>query len=159
MIETFGESIEEVSCTKYLGIMIDGHLRWEHHVLKLKNNIRKLIHRFYLLRDIMSEKLLLTVYRALVESLIRYGIVIWGGLCESALKQLNVTQNTLLKIIYKRKKRFPTCLLYSSDIFSVRSLYVLTSCIYIHKELKKVYKPPTWYERKGNAKFANTYEF
>ena len=133
-VENFEHSINEVEQTKYLGIIIDKHLRWENHIIKLTNNIKKLIYKFYLLREILSEKLLISVYRALVESLIRYGIMVWGGMCETVLKQLNVMQNTILKIIFKKNKRYSTSLLYSSDIFNVRSLYILSCCVYVHKE-------------------------
>ena len=53
-VEGFKSDINEVSNIKYLGIMIDKHLKWEDHVLKLKDNIRKIIHKFYLLREMMS---------------------------------------------------------------------------------------------------------
>ena len=42
--------VQEVSQTRYLGIMIDRHLRWGAHVDYLSNKIRKLIHKFYFLR-------------------------------------------------------------------------------------------------------------
>lgn len=135
----FENSIKEVSNTKYLGIIIDRHLKWEAHIFKLNNSIRKLIHKFYLLREILSKNLLMMIYKALVESLIRYGIVVWGGLYNSALRQLNVTQNFILKVIHKKKKRFPTHLLYSEDVFSVRSLYILAACLYVYGERSKDY--------------------
>lgn len=103
---------------------------------KLKNNVRKLIHKFYLLRGMMSKNLLLMVYRTLVESLIRYGIIVWGGLYNNALRQLNVIQNFILKVIYNKNKHYPTALLYNEDIFNVRSLYILEICLYVHKEKK-----------------------
>ena len=135
-IEKFDNSIKEVSNTKYLGITIDKHLKWEDHAFRLKNNVRKLIHKFYLLRGMMSKNLLIMVYRTLVESLIRYGIVVWGGLYNNALKQLNVIQNFILKVIYNKGKHYPTALLYNEDIFNVRSLYILAICLYVHKEKK-----------------------
>jgi len=135
-VDTFQDTIKEVSNTKYLGIIIDKYLRWDCHVLRLKNNIRKLMHRFYLLREILSKKLLISIYKALVESLIRYGIVVWGGLSDSSLRQLNVIQNTILKIIYKKEKRYRTELLYDSIVFNTRSLYVLNSCVYVYKNEK-----------------------
>lgn len=54
---------------------------------------------------------MIIVYKALVESLIRYGIIIWGGLYNTALKQLNVIQNFILKIINKKEKRYPIAII------------------------------------------------
>lgn len=128
--------IKEVAFTKYLGIIIDKHLKWDQHVLKLTKSIRKFIHKFYILRDIFKTSLLIDVYRTLIEALIRYGIIVWGGLYSNSLKQLNVVQNYILKIIYRKKKRYPTKLLYSEKIFNIRSLYILNSCIYVQKNTK-----------------------
>lgn len=128
-------TIKEVPFTKYLGIIIDKHLKWDQHVLKLTSNIRKLIHTFYLLRDILNKNLLINIYKSLIESLIRYGIIVWGGLYRNSLKQLNVVQNYILKVMYRKRRRYSTDLLYSEEIFNVRSLYVLSACIYVHKSL------------------------
>lgn len=92
------------------------------------------------MREFLGKKLLNMVYKALVESLIRYGITSWGGSYNNSLKQLNVIQNFILKVIYKKTWLYPTNLLYSEDIFNVRSLFILSSCSHIHKNdnLKKV---------------------
>lgn len=133
------QSINEVSEVKYLGIILDKHLKWNPHIEHLTKKIRKLINKFYLLREFLNKKLLISIYKALIESLIRYGIIIWGGLYKSALNQLNVIQNYILKIIGKKKKLFPTNLLYNEEICNVRTLYIIAICSYIHKheELKQ----------------------
>lgn len=104
-IETNNLIIKELDSIKYLGIIIDKHLKWNVHVLKLSTSIRKLIHKFYILRDILSTDLLIMVYRTLVESLIRYGIIVWGGLYQASLQQLNTVQNYILKLIFRKKKK------------------------------------------------------
>lgn len=133
------DELKETTQTKYLGIIIDQNLKWDKHILKLTSNLRKLIHKFYLMREFLGKKILNMVYKALVESLIRYGIIAWGGLYNNSLKQLNVIQNFILKVINKKTSRYPTHLLYSHDILNVRSLFILSSCSYIHKNnsLKK----------------------
>lgn len=129
------QAIEEVDHTKYLGITIDKHLKWDQHVLRLSNNIRKLIRKFYILREILGKKLLNSVYKALVESLLRYGLVVWGGLSNTCMKQLNVVQNYILKIINRKSKRYSTRLLYSEEILDVRSLYILCACSLVKKKI------------------------
>lgn len=121
---------------KYLGVLIDRHLKWEQHILRLTNNIRKFIRKFYILRDILRKNLLIQVYKAFIESLIRYGIIIWGGTYKTTMNQLNVAQNYILRIIYRRNKLHPTIDLYSEDILNVRSMYILNTCIYVHRKSK-----------------------
>lgn len=134
IINGINEQINEVPFTKYLGVIIDNNLKWKHHIERLSGNIRKLIRRFYTLREILNAKLLICVYRAVVESLIRYGIVVWGGLYNTTLRQLQVAQNYILKVTFRRNRRYPTQLLYNKEILSVRSLYLLCTCSFIHQK-------------------------
>lgn len=132
-IELDATLIDEVPHVRYLGVIVDKHLKWDQHILKLTSNIRKLIFRFYILRNILNSKLLMMVYRSLVESLLRYGVIVWGGLYNNSLKQLNVVQNYILRVMNRKEKRYSSQLLYSEDVFNVRSIYILSTCIYAHK--------------------------
>lgn len=78
-IDNLSDPIEEVSTIKYLGIIIDNNLKWHSHILYLTKKVRFLIHKFYLLREFLSKKLMIMIYKALVEQLLRYGILVWGG--------------------------------------------------------------------------------
>lgn len=132
--------IDAVKHIQYLGIMLDQHLRWKQHTEKIARRLRSLIPVFYQLRNILSISQLVTVYKALVESIIRYGIIIWGGLYNSALNSLNVAQNYIIKIMLKKEKRYPTCELYNeSKIYNIKLLYVLQSIIFIHTKFDKSY--------------------
>lgn len=135
-IDSLEGVIKEVSHVKYLGVLIDNHLRWEQHILRLSNNIRKFIRKFYILRDILGRNLLLQVYKAFIESLIRYGIIVWGGSYKTTMNRLNVTQNYILKIIYRKSKLYPTVDLYSGDVLDVRSIYILDTCLFVRKHNK-----------------------
>lgn len=120
-----------------MGIIIDQHLKWNEHVNYINNKIRKLIHKFYILRDILNKKNLITIYNSLVESILNYGILAWGGLYKNSLQNLQVTQNTLLKILCRKGKLYSTTALYTDlNIFNIRSLYTYR-CL-LHK-----FNPPT----------------
>lgn len=136
-IESLNNNINSVDFTTYLGVVIDKNLKWDQHILKLTKNLRKLIYKFYILRVILNKKLLLGIYKSLIESLLRYGIVVWGGLYHNSLSQLCVVQNYVLKVIHNKKKLYPTDLLYSEDILNVRSLYFLSTCTFMHKSKNK----------------------
>lgn len=125
--------IREASEVKYLGIIIDQNLKWDNHIDNLTTKVRKLIHKFYQIREFLPKALLLLVYKTLVESLLRYGILVWGGLYANSLQKLNIVQKFIIKIIYMKKKRYPSRLLYSRDICNIRSLYFLNVCTYAFK--------------------------
>jgi len=128
------ESIEKVNTIKYLGVMIDQHLRWDVHASYTAQKIRKAIYIFYNLRNILNNKLLRMVYFSLVQSVLRYGIVIWGSLLPSNLHSLQVAQNTVLKVMFKLDRLFPTTELYSTyKILNIKMLYLHTLLCWTHK--------------------------
>ena len=91
------ENIQEVKIIRYLGIIIDHNLKWKDHTEHLNVKIRQLIHKFYLLRDILNQKTMILIYKSLIESILRYGIVIWGGTYINALHCIDITHKYLIK--------------------------------------------------------------
>lgn len=126
--------IAKVHKTKYLGVIIDQHLKWNEHANYLTTKMRKLFYKFYQLRDILSRKLIKILYMSLVESILRYCIIAWGGLYQNAMRNLSVCQNTILKIIFRKEPMFSTVQLYKdTGVLNIRSLYVYCCLNYITK--------------------------
>lgn len=117
--------IPETHTIKYLGIEIDGHLKWKEHINNLVKKLRGFLYQFKIMaRYVTSTKHLKMIYCALVESQINYGIIGWGGVYSSHLQKLQVVQKWILKIIFKKKLTFPTEQIYSlSGVFDPRQLY------------------------------------
>lgn len=129
-------TIKAVENTKYLGIIIDQHLKWSDHINYLTKKIRKLIHKFYMLKEFLNVRVITLVYKALIESLLRYGIIVWGGTYKCKLQPLAVIQNSILKIMFNKNWLFPTNLLYNDEICNINTLYIQSVCSYIHKTEK-----------------------
>uniref|UniRef100_A0A1B6L0H6 Reverse transcriptase domain-containing protein n=1 Tax=Graphocephala atropunctata TaxID=36148 RepID=A0A1B6L0H6_9HEMI len=71
--------IEAQNSTKYLGIIMDSKLTWKQHIDQL---CKKLCSGIYVIRRVKQVSGLdtaKTVYHALVESHLRYGLVVWGS--------------------------------------------------------------------------------
>lgn len=116
--------IEKVNNIKYLGVKLDQHLRWKDNIEYIYNRLRGLIPKFYSVRDILSPKNLHVIYSALAESVVRYCILIWGGVFQESLNNMNVVQNTLLKILFKKDRAHSTEMLYAEvGVLNVRQLY------------------------------------
>lgn len=100
------------------------------------------MHTFYVLRDILSKTKIIMTYSSLVESVLRYCITAWGGAFNTTLNTLQVTQNTILKIILKKDKLFTTIRLYNeNEIFNIKSLFIYQCII-------KVYNSPELFQYK-----------
>lgn len=97
----------------YLGVIIDQHIRWSEHITNVSKRLPTLMHTFYNLRDILPRRKLLMFYNSLVEAVIRYCIVAWGGTFNTTLNILQTTQNTILKIIFNKSKLYSTEKLYN----------------------------------------------
>ena len=128
IVNSLNQPIKEVLFTKYLGIIIDCNLKWENHIQYLCKKIRCLIHKFYQMREFLQQKLLIMFYKSLVEPLLRYGIIVWGGAYNVHLHPLKVIQNSIIKIIKKNPDSFHrTC--YIMRKFVVLSPYI--SLLYV----------------------------
>ena len=112
--------------------MLDQHLRWNEHIIYIKKKIRLFTHTFFMLRDILHKKNLITIYKILVESIIRYCIIVIWGRLYNILTLLQTAQNSLLKIILRKNKLYNTMLLYNkSDTLNIRNLFTYYCLLYM----------------------------
>lgn len=91
--------IQKVNTFKYLGLHIDQNLKWKSHVQYLRSKLRIHMHTFYYLRKYVDQKFLKTLYFAWVQSILQYGIVVWGGDYFSNLLPLYKVHNRFLKLL------------------------------------------------------------
>lgn len=129
-----GISVLRTNCIRYLGVEIDNNLKWNNHIHNLSNRLRKTIYIFKKLKQYMSKSLLRTFYFALVQSILSYGIIAWGGAANSTLQKIETLQNTIVKIIFSKNKLYPTNILYlDCKIKSVKQLFLMSISKYLFK--------------------------
>ena len=95
-----GLEIKRVANTKSLGIIVDGGLNWEQQFKAVYNKSRSGLESLKWLKNILSQSSLSNVYRALVESNMRYADGIWGNLSNSKLESLQRLQDRAISMIY-----------------------------------------------------------
>lgn len=66
----------------FLGIIINSKLDWKEHVEKVCNKLNRFAYALYKLSKVASKSTALTTYYAYVESVLRYGLLIWGNSVE-----------------------------------------------------------------------------
>lgn len=131
--------IENTTNIKYLGLIINETMRWSDHTEYLNTKLRKLVHIFYKLRNILPINILKMTYKSLVESILTYGIIIWGGTYNSQLKNVKITQKWILKVMLWKNRRYSTEQLFlDSNVLNVNGLYILNVAkfIYRNRELR-----------------------
>lgn len=139
---------------KYLGITVDRCLKWDAHVTNITKTLRSILYKFKCLRDILNLPQMKTVYFALVESRLRYGILGWGGVAKSHLKKLESMQKRFLKIMCRRELTYPTEQLYrEAGVLDIRQLYF--TAVVVHHYKSRCYNTyvehdyPTRYKSRG----------
>lgn len=144
--------IEFVSSIKYLGIYLDSFLRWDIHVQSVTNKLRGMIFKFYNFRNFLSVNHLKILYHNLVESILQYGIIGWGGIRKTYIIQLERIQKRILKIIYKKPLRYSSDLLYSeSKLMDIRQLFCKVTLIFLHTNRQYTSSVTHAYETRGRV--------
>lgn len=83
------EPLQTDSVVKYLGLFLDEHLTWNNHVEHLRKRLRTMAALIYNLRGKCPLNLRITIYKALVESVLRYGITLYGTCSEHKRQTIN----------------------------------------------------------------------
>ena len=91
--------LELVSSTKYLGVTIDHSLSFDLHIKNLINKLSKSVGILAKVKPFLSTAAMLTLYYAIFQSYLQYGVLVWSSTFKSYLKKLIVLQNKALKII------------------------------------------------------------
>ena len=94
------KAIAQKDNVKYLGVLIDQHLRWNYHVSNISKKISRGIGILTKLRNFMGTDLLKTIYYCLVYSHLTYGIHAWGSAC--------ITETVKLSVLLKKAARILT---------------------------------------------------
>lgn len=142
--------IKSSEVVKYLGIHVDKHLRWNVQARHIINRVRNLLGKFKILRDILGPRQMSMIYQSLVQPLISYGILAWGGLNKTVLKGVEVVQKWVLKIIYKKEITYPSDNLYlEARVLDPRQLYSVAVLKYMHNHPECVLRPQYEYDTRN----------
>jgi len=94
-----GTDCAEVS-TKFLGVVIDEFLSWKQHISNVNSKIARAIFSIKQVKRILPQSSLITLYYALVQPHISYGILAWGCANASTLNKTVLLQKRALRTIF-----------------------------------------------------------
>ncbi|CAG9128724.1 unnamed protein product [Plutella xylostella] len=99
------ESIELVKSQRYLGLVIDEHFSWGPHIDGVNNRLQAILAKIYIIRNRLTFH---TLYKALVEPVVDYGLSSYGRTFKSYLEPLLNLQTRIIKNIVgpKIKNKF-----------------------------------------------------
>ena len=114
------KAIMQKDYIKYLGVIIDCHLNWKHHILNVSKKISRSIGVVYKLREFMNTKMLKSIYYSLIYSHLVYAIQVWGSACDTELNKILILQKKAVRMITNNDQYplVPGPLIPSNPIFS-----------------------------------------
>lgn len=128
------DEIERVPSHKYLGVLIDDKLSWEPQVNLIHSKLKKFIFIFYNVRRTLTFESMRLLYTSMVQSVLQFGVIVWGSAVPSILNKLIVLQKGIIKVMLGKHRRFPSIEVYQhSKLFSLGQLYIRKLAMFYHK--------------------------
>ncbi len=105
--------IEEVTETKFLGVIIDNELTWSSHIKYLIKKLKCNTGMLNRIKNCVPSHLHKTLYHTLFESHLSYGINVWGNAAKNLMDSLFTIQKHCIRILFGDKEayleKFKTC--------------------------------------------------
>ena len=113
-----GQTLEVVSKTKFLGLILDDCLNWKQHTLYLAKKTAKSIGILSLARQVLGKSTLVQLYYSFIFPYLSYCNLAWGGAIDSNLWVIYRIQKMALRLILNIRKG-------SSTLAECKSLLLL----------------------------------
>ena len=98
-LEINNVNLEKVKSVKFLGVILDDHLSWEHHVNGVTSRISKLIPLMYQVRDNLSSNSLRQIYFALIYPSLTYCIAVWRSCNSTVFQGVRLVMKRVVRIM------------------------------------------------------------
>ena len=125
-INAYGHTINEITETTYLGVVIDNKLTWNAHIKHITNKISKSVSLLKMLKHTFPCRILKSLYYSFVYPYFSYCNLIWGGAAKTHLESLILLQKKCVRIISKVGYYDHTAPLFSKlELLTVEQIYDL----------------------------------
>ena len=128
------EKIEEKTSAKYLGVLFDNKLTWKFQIDQISKKLIKNNALLAKLRHFVSKDKLRTIYNALIQPHIDYGIVSWGTAADANLNKISSLQRKAIRIITFKKQEDDSAPLFKQEkLLPLNKSAILQNCKFIWK--------------------------
>lgn len=91
------KNIEQVRCTKFLGIYLDDKLEWSEHIDHVAKRVSSGSYAIRMAKRLLSQDNLKSLYFSLVHSHLSYGNIVWGTAYQYRLHKLMILQKKCVR--------------------------------------------------------------
>lgn len=129
--------IDQVNDTNFLGLKIDRFLSWEEHIRHVVKKVNSGVYALRQMSFISDVTTLKTLYHALIQSHIHFGLSLYGSTTKSNLDKLLILQKKSIRIILHLKQNESVKAHFKNlGILTIYSLYIY-ECICIFKNSQR----------------------
>ena len=130
------QHLRQTKYVKFLGILLDEHLNWKHHLLELSNKLARTCGLFFKILKFLPTNVLICLYNSLFPSFLQYGTIVWGLTYESYIKIIYLLQKKIIRVIAFEHFTSPSApiflnlkILRLSELFQLKLLCFMYECI------------------------------
>ena len=137
-----GDIIEQVDCTKFLGMYIDQNLTFSQHIDHVASKVSKTIGMLRRLNSFLPSYILKNIYFSLLHPYFMYGSVIYMNTSDHYTNKLVILQKKAIRAIFSLHYRDHTNPYFiSSNILKLKDLHIYNTCIYFYKSFYLNFDP------------------
>lgn len=128
--------IERVNKIKYLGLIIDEHLKWSEHIKHVESKVAGAAGILWKLKHDLPTVIKKRIYTALFESHLNYMLPVWGSASNAAIDSLQIMQNRALRNIYKLDRLHNRTSMYKEKVeqfLPIRAMFFVNTTVLIYK--------------------------
>ena len=132
--------LTRVACIKYLGIMMDEHLKWNLHYDSLEKKLASTSGLLWKLRHKLPQRIKKLIYHTLFESQINYLSTIHGTADDCTIDRVQKIQNQALRNVFNLDRRDNRVYMYShcvENCLPVRALHFINTAVFVFSNLKQ----------------------
>ena len=126
--------IPQVSSSKFLGIHIDQHLKWDIHIAEIAKKISKNTGIIRRISYLLPTHILKNLYFTLIHPYLNYCNLIWTSTYDTHLLKLNILQKKAIRIITKSPINTHTASLYSQlNLLKISQIKFVQTSIFMYQ--------------------------
>ena len=137
--------IDQVDKTKFLGVIIDPYLNFQHHILYLKGKISRGLGLLYRGRKFFNETTMLTLYNVFIYPYFMYCNEVWGNTYQTYLDPLCKIQKRAIRVVALAKRYSHTDPIFKSlRLLKLKEIHAYSVQLFMfkyhHDKLPTVFK-------------------
>ena len=137
-IKLSGKRIYPTASVKYLGVKIDQHLTWQHHINDLSVKLNRANALLFKIRKFVDDKILRSIYFAIFESNLNYCSLVWAQ-NYNVINRLVILQKKALRIMNYQPRNSHTSLLFrKAAVLKFKDKINLENILFVSKSINNL---------------------